>query len=68
MKKQGDLKAEHRAPIIGSCYIPSKLLDGTDCTILCDTSASKSFTSKTFYLNCPSLYSLLSLCQRQRLF
>ena len=35
-----------------------KLLDGTDCKIFLDKGASKSFISKTFYLNCPSLHSL----------
>ena len=35
-----------------------KLQDGTDCKVLLEIGASKSFISKTFYLNCPSLHSL----------
>ena len=35
-----------------------KWLDGTECQILLDTRASKSFTSKPHYLCCKSLHSL----------
>ena len=35
-----------------------KLLDGTNGKILLDTGMSKSFMSKRFYLNCPSLHFL----------
>ena len=56
MIRQDDLKAEHKAPITEDCHLNSKLLDGTE--ILRDTGASKSFLSKTFYLNLPSLHSL----------
>ena len=35
-----------------------KLLDGTECQILLDTGASKSFISKSNYLHCKSLHSL----------
>ena len=34
-----------------------KLLDGTECQILLDTGASKSFMSKLHYLRCKSLHS-----------
>ena len=57
MRTQDELKAEHKAPITEDVYVPSKLLDGTDCNILCDRHASKSFVSKIFYLNCPLLHS-----------
>ena len=33
-------------------------MDGTECQILLDTRASKSFMSKSHYLHCKSLYSL----------
>ena len=33
-------------------------MDGTDCQILLDTRASKSFMSKSFYLQCKALHSL----------
>ena len=35
-----------------------KLIDGTECQILLDTGASKSFMSKSHYLQCKSLHSL----------
>ena len=41
--------------------IPQKLgrlLDGTKCQLLLDTSASKSFMSKSFYMRCKSLHNL----------
>ena len=39
-------------------YTTGKLLDGTECQILWDTRASKSFMSKSHYLHCKSLHSL----------
>ena len=35
-----------------------KLLDGTECQILLDMGASKSFMSKSYYVWCKSLHSL----------
>ena len=35
-----------------------KLLDGTECQVLLDTGASKSFMSKSHYLCCNLLHSL----------
>ena len=35
-----------------------KFLDGTECQVLLDTGASKSFMSKSHYLCCKSLHSL----------
>ena len=35
-----------------------KLLDGSECQLLLDTSASKSFMSKSYYMHCKSLHSL----------
>ena len=67
MKIQDELKAEHREPTTEDCNIPSKLLHGTDCKILLDIGAGKSFMCKTFYLNCPSLHSLPNFCQIQRI-
>ena len=49
---------EHKTSITKDCYKQGKLLDGTDCKVLLDMEAPKSFISKIFYLNCPSLYSL----------
>ena len=39
-------------------YTVGKLLHGTECQILLDTGASKSFMSKSYYLHCKSLHSL----------
>ena len=36
----------------------AKLLDGTECQILFDMGASKSFMSKSYYMHCKSLHSL----------
>ena len=41
-----------------------KLLDGTECQILLDTGASKSFMSKSHYLHCKSLHSLPKLSSK----
>ena len=35
-----------------------ELLDGTDCGILIDTGASKSYVSKSYFLRCKSLHAL----------
>ena len=42
-----DIKAEEKFPIAGQGYTNGKLLDQTECTILIDTSASKSYMSKS---------------------
>ena len=39
-------------------YTLGKLLDGTQCQLLLDMGASKSFMSKSFYMQCKSLHSL----------
>ena len=44
------LKAEESFPISEHWYTSGKLLDGTECQLLLDTDASKSFMSKSFYL------------------
>ena len=50
------IKAEGRFPISEQGYMIGKLLDGTECQILLDTGASKSFMSKPHYLQYKSLY------------
>ena len=39
-------------------YMVGKLLDSTECPILLDTGASKSFMSTSHYLHCKSFHSL----------
>ena len=41
-----------------------KLLDGTECQLLLDTGASKSFMLKPFYICCKSLHSLPKFASR----
>ena len=48
--------AEERFPKSGQGYTTGQLLDGTECQILLDTEASKSFMSKSHYLHCKSLH------------
>ena len=43
------LMVEQKFPISKSGYTEGKLMDGTECQILLDTGASKSFMSKSFY-------------------
>ena len=52
------LKAEESFQISEHGYTLGKLLDGTECQLLLDTGASKSFMSKSFYMQCKSLHSL----------
>ena len=56
--KNGKLKVEESFPISEHGYTSGKLLDGTDCQLLLDTGASKSFMSKSFYMQCMSLHYL----------
>ena len=48
------IRAEEKFPISEQDYTIGKLLDGTGCEILLDTGASKSFMSKSHYLQCKS--------------
>ena len=57
-ESNGKLKAEESFPISEHEYKTGKLLDGTACQLLLDTGASKSFMSKSFYMQCKSLHSL----------
>ena len=52
------IKVEERFPISEQGYTIWKLVDSTQCQILLDTGASKSFMSKMYYLRCKSLQSL----------
>ena len=53
-----NLMAEEKFLITEQGCTVSKLLDGTECQILLDTGASKSFMSKWYYLCYKSLHSL----------
>ena len=48
--KNDKLKAEEYFPISEQGYTLGKLVDRTECQLLLDTGASKSFMSKSFYM------------------
>ena len=56
-----EVKAEVNLPITTDGYTKGKLIDGTECDILVDTGASKSFMSKSYFMRCKSLHSLTKL-------
>ena len=56
--KNDKLKVEESFPISEHGYMIGKLLDRTECQLLLDMGASKSFMSKSFYICCKSLHSL----------
>ena len=58
------LKTEESFPISEHGYTLGILLDGTECQLLLDTGASKSFMSKSFYMRCKSLHSLPKFASR----
>ena len=55
---------EETFPISEQGYTVGKLLDGTECQILLDTGAKKSFMSKSHYLHCKSLHSLTKFASK----
>ena len=57
-ENQNKLKAEESFPISENGYTLGRLLDGTECQLLLETGASKSFMSKSFYMQCKSLHTL----------
>ena len=56
--KNDKIKVEESFPISEQGYTLGKLLDGTECQVLLDPGASKSFMSKSYYMHCKSLHSL----------
>ena len=62
------IKAEEKFPISEQGYTVGKLLDGTECQILLDTGVHKSFMSKSHYLRCTSLHSLLKFAPKTQKF
>ena len=58
MMRDTKIKAEERIPITVEGFASGKLLDGMECQILLDTSATKSYMSKSYYLRCKTLHSL----------
>ena len=58
MTRDTRIKAEERFPITGQGFASGKLLDGTECQILLDTGATKSYMSKSYNLQCNTLHAL----------
>ena len=52
------IRAEEEFPITRQGFTLEKFLKGTDCQILLDTGATKSYMSKSFYLKCKCLHTL----------
>ena len=50
MTRDTKIKAEERFPITGQGFASGKLLDRTECQILLDMGATKSYMSKSYYL------------------
>ena len=55
-ESQDKLKTEESFPISENGYTLGRLLDGTKCQLLLDMSTSKSFMSKSFYMQCKLLH------------
>ena len=58
MNRETKFKAKDKFPITGQGFASGKLLDRTDCRILLDTGAVKSYMSKSFYMQCKCLHTL----------
>ena len=58
MTRDTKIKAEERFPITSQGFASGKLLDGIECQILLDTGATKSYISKSYYLQCKALHAL----------
>ena len=58
MMRDIKIKAKERFPITGQGFASGKLLDGTECQILLDIGATKSYMSKSYYLQCKTLHVL----------
>ena len=58
MTREQVIKAEEKFPISGQGYPNGNLLDHTECSLLIDTGASKSYMSKSYYMWCKSLHAL----------
>ena len=58
MMRDTKIKAKERFLITGQGFASGKLLDGTECQILLDTGATKSYMLKSYYLQCKTLRAL----------
>ena len=58
MTRDTEVKAEESFPITARGYTKGQLLEGTDCEILIDTGASKSYMSKSYFLRCKNPHAM----------
>ena len=58
MTRNTEMKAEENFPITMRGCTKGRLLDDTECDILVDTGASKSYMSKSYFMRCKGLHSL----------
>ena len=56
MTRNTEVKAEENFPMTARSYTRGYLLDSTDCDVLIDTGTSKSYMSKSFFLQCKLLH------------
>ena len=59
MTRDMEVKAEENFPITTQGYMKGKLIDGTECDILVDTGASKSYMCKSYFMRCKCLHSFI---------
>ena len=55
MSRKMEVRAEESFAMNAAGHTRGELLDGTECEILIDTGASKSYMSKSYYMQCRSL-------------
>ena len=55
MSRKTEVRAEESFAMNAAGHTRGELLDGTECEILIDTSTSKSYMSKSYYMQCRSL-------------
>ena len=58
MMRDTKIKAKERFPITSQGFASGKLLDGIEYQILLDTGVTKSYMSKSYYLQCKTLHAL----------
>ena len=66
MQREEMLKAEESFPISEQGFVKGKLRNGEECQILLDTGASKLYMSKSYYLRCTLLHSLLKFASKMQ--
>ena len=58
MRREDIMKAEESFPISEQGFVMGRISNGEECQILLDKGASKSYMSKSYFLQCKSLHDL----------